>query len=91
MNQFQKSEEENEIYIAPGTNYVLKEAWQRHLVDHFHGTHAGTYVVDNHYVDLKPNGRAIVEPADFYQKVNGYWTPMHEDGFEFDANAMTKY
>lgn len=91
VNKFQQAEEENEIYLAPGTNYVLKEAWQQQLVDHFHNCGMGTYVVDNHYVDVDAFGIAHVEDATFWRKVNGYWTEVTEKGFQFDTNAMPQY
>lgn len=84
MNQFQASEEANEMYLIPGTKQVISwDSWQEHLIEGFHGTTPGCYVVDNHYVNLDSNGIAHVEDAEFYQKVHGKWTKIFEPGFNF--------
>lgn len=90
MNQFEKSEIENEIYIIPGTNQVIKHNYQQDIIDHFKADHDGLFVYHDHYVKVQGN-QVVVEPADFYRQIDGKWTPIHEDGFSYRLDAMVQY
>lgn len=83
VNNFAKSEEENETYVLPGTNRLVTAQYQQDIIERFNHSHAGKYVVGDHYVNLQVDGLVVVEPADFYRKVNGQWTLIHEDGFQY--------
>lgn len=83
VNNFAKSEEENETYVLPGTNRLVTAQYQQDIIERFNPNHAGTYVVGDHYVNLQADGLVVVEPADFYRKVDGHWTLIHEDGFQY--------
>lgn len=83
LNNFAKSEQENETYVLPGTNKLVTAQYQQDIIERFNPDHLGCYVVGDHYVNLKANGLVEVEPSDFYRKVNNKWTLIHEDGFTY--------
>ena len=83
VNNFAKSEEENETYVLPGTNRLVTAQYQQDIIERFNPSHTGTYVVGDHYVNLQADGLVVVEPADFYRKVDGQWILIHEDGFQY--------
>lgn len=83
VNNFAKSEEENETYVLPGTNRLVTAQYQQDIIERFNPSHAGTYVVGDHYVNLQADGLVVVEPADFYRKADGQWILIHEDGFQY--------
>lgn len=83
MNNFAKSEADNETYVMPGTNKIVTAQYQEDIIERFAPSHPGTFVVGDHYVNVKDNGLVVVQPSDFYRKVNGKWTLIHEDGFSY--------